>query len=372
MKRIISFSLLIALCIPVAMYLVRGLPLHAFGENGAKAEAALHPVRPVPTATVRPAPDANRRTFPASVRATQRVELSFSVPGVLVELNAQTGRRVKKDEIIAKLDPRDYRNALDSAQAGFDEAKRNLERTRTLRQQNVTTQSELDSAIAAYDTAEAELRIRRKALEDTVLRAPFDGLVALRYVENHEHIKDKTPVVSLQNVCLIEVVFHVPERLMAEGGQEALQGPKVRFEAGSGDWLNAEVREVSASADSATRTYEVVVGLEAPENLYILPGMTAEVLLSLQTYANSGSHATLVPIEAVYGGSDGNSYVWVIQEREGHPEKVQVRMGGMRDNSVEVLSGLQPGQRVALAGLQHLSEEMVVRPMREGSEGLEE
>ncbi|TVM25930.1 hypothetical protein DQK91_23000, partial [Oceanidesulfovibrio marinus] len=68
------------------------------------------------------------------------------------------GSVVTKGEVIARLDPRDYQNALDSAQARYDEARQNLMRTRTLRSQSVTTEAELDSADATYETAEAELR----------------------------------------------------------------------------------------------------------------------------------------------------------------------------------------------------------------------
>lgn len=369
MKRLILITILTATVAGAGFLFWCGVPQQAFG-NGDEAQAAPHPVRPVPTERVLPAPGSSIREFPATVQAARRVDMSFSVGGVLIELNGDAGRVVKEGEVIARLDPRDFENAVSSAEATHDEALQNLKRTRTLREQNVTTQSELDNAQAAFETAAAELRIRRKALEDTVMRAHFDGVVARRYVENHEHIKENTPVLSLQSIAELEVSFQVPERVLARYGDAALAGVQVRFGAGGDTWRNARVREVSADADTVTRTYEVVASVESPEDLKVLSGMTAEARLSLPT-GLAGNGAVLAPMAAVFGGSDGGSYVWIIEDDAAPPRKTQVELGTMRDEGVEVLTGLEPGQRVAVAGVHSLSEHMVVRPMRAGTEGLE-
>lgn len=369
MKRPILLMLLFATVAGAGFLFWRGIPPKAFG-NGDEAQAAPQPVRPVPTTNVLPAPNNSIREFPATVQAAHRVDMSFSVGGVLTELNAEAGRVVEKGEIIARLDPRDFENAVKSAQATYDEALQNLQRTRTLREQNVTTQSELDSAQAAFETAEAELRIRRKALEDTIMRAHFDGVVAKRYAENHEHIKENTPVLSLQSIANLEVTFQVPERLLAKYGDAALNSVQVCFDADGNTWRDARISEVSADADTVTRTYEVTAAVDSPEDLTLLSGMTAEARLSLPTGLGKDG-AVLAPMIAVFGGSDGESYVWIIDDSKAPPKKTQVVLGSMHDDGIEVLSGLQPGQRVAVAGVHSLSENMVVRPMRTGSEGLE-
>lgn len=368
-KKTLLISLLCAVVAGGGVLFWSGVPQKAFGQQN-QAQAATTCARPVPTAEIQPAPDANLREFPATVQAARRVDLSFSVSGVLIELHGKAGSVVTKGEVIARLDPRDYQNALDSAQARYDEARQNLMRTRTLRSQSVTTESELDSAEATYETSEAELRTRRKALEDTVMVAPFNGVVARRYVENHEHIQENTEVLSLQSIDNIEVSFQVPERLVAQWGNVALDTVQVRFEADAHTWREAKVREVSAEADAVTRTYEVVAGVDAPEKLKMLSGMTAVARLLLPA-GSSKDVAVLAPMTAVFGGSDGESYVWVIDDNQAPPVKTRVELGGMRDEGVEILSGLEPGQRVAVAGVHSLSEEMVVRPMRAGSEGLE-
>ncbi|MFW5734996.1 MAG: efflux RND transporter periplasmic adaptor subunit, partial [Oceanidesulfovibrio sp.] len=142
------------------------------------------------------------------------------------------------------------------------------------------------------------------------------------------------------------------------------------FDASGDSWRDADITEVSADADPVTRTYEVVAAVNPPEDIKLLSGMTAEARLSLPTGLDNGG-AVIAPMAAVFGGSDGESYVWLIDEEQAPPQRARVVLGGMRDEGVEVLSGLQSGQRVAVAGVHSMDEDMTVRPMRAGCEGLE-
>lgn len=330
--------------------------------------------RPVPTAAAQPLSDVQEREFPGKVRARQRVELAFSVAGALTALDAAEGRIVRQGEVVARLDDRDYKNALDAAESSYVDAKLNFERTGELRKQKVVAEAEYDSAKATYEAAAAERRIRAKAFEDTVLRAPFDGAVASRYVENHEHVQAKQAIVSLQNLSSLEVVIQVPERLVARGGRESLKGLKVRLDADETRWFDAAVREFSSQADSVTRTYEFVLDIAPPADLQVLPGMTATVRAGVKSGDGGEARpagATLVPAEAVFAGPDGKFYVWLIEDGGTHPKKLAVETGSPRNAGIEILSGLKPGQRVAVAGVNTLREEMLVRPMRAGREGLD-
>lgn len=328
--------------------------------------------RPVPTAVVKPVPATMTRDFPALVRARRRVELAFTVSGLLVELNAQEGRVVRKGEVIGKLDPRDYQNALDSVRASWADARQDYERIKALLDRNGVSAADFDRAKATFEKASAEMRIREKALADTVLCAPFDGIVAKRYVENHEHIQATEPAVSVQDIGLLEVVFQVPERLVSRGGGDALKNISVRLDADGKDWHPARLLEFSVQADAVTRTYETVLGMEPPRDIRILPGMTATVRAEVgQAAVEDRTGWCLVPPEAVVIGSDGLAYVWVIADGEGSPRRVQVEKGAIRGAGLEIRAGLAPGQRVAVAGLSALTETMRVRPMADGAEGLD-
>lgn len=331
-------------------------------------------MRPIPTATVQAAPGHCLRQFPGQVRASRRVELAFSVPGLLDRLNAEEGGRVQREGVLARLDQRDYQYALDRAQAAFENAERELDRCRNLREQKVATEVEYEDAETAYAIAQAELHVRQKALEDTVLLAPFDGIVVKRHVENHEHIQVGQTIVSFQDISHIEVVIQVPERLIAQGGPGVMEALQVRFDAHTDRWFEAGIREYRVTSDGVTQTYDVVVDLVRPPDLNVLPGMTA--MVKARVAESSGASlspeiATRIPVEALCCDTQGDSYVWIIDPAGGWPVKQRVETAGLQGDCIEVRRGLRPGQQVAVAGLHALHEGARVRPMASGKEGLD-
>lgn len=340
----------------------------------ATEEASLQVVvRPVLTAKVEPLIQEREHVLPGKVRAVDRVELAFMVPGLVGEINILEGERVEKGAVLAMLDSRDYRYACEAAEARCLAAQHNFERTEVLWKQQVISRSEYDSAEAGYAVLKAELAICRKALADTKLLAPFEGLVARRYVEKGEQIKKGERVLSLQNIARIEVVLQLSERLIARVGVNGLQNIQVCFDADPERWFVADVYESSIESNPETRTYSVGVALDPPSHLQILPGMTATVHFAVIDAEVLGSDEgkMRVPVESILYGSDGTAYVWRIDPEGGAAKKQRVTVGAMHGNGIEVLSGLCLGELVAVEGLHSLCEGMNVRPMRTDKEGLE-
>lgn len=350
--------------------------LHKTAFASIKGPASAPVMRPIPTAVAELVGNGRSRVFPGKVRANRRAELSFPVEGKLVEVNAQEGSRVRKGQVLARLDQRDCINERDAARAKFQQAERNLTKFRKLHQQRVVTQTQFDDVRTAYDIARADLHIKQKALEDTILRAPFDGVVVSRHIENFGSIKKDEVVLSLQDISRIEVVIQVPERLLARDGTDGLKRLQVNFDADpQGDrWFEASVHEYRVESDKATRTYDVVVGLASPEGLRVFPGMTASVR-ALVDKKDGPSEAraaaiTRIPIQAIWKEAGGEAYVWVIAPLGGHPEKRKIEIGALRGDCAEV-TGLEPGSYVAVAGVQSLKKNVLVRPQAEGKEGLD-
>ena len=249
-------------------------------ELSEKKELSLATVRPVPTAIVQDALLVKKRLFPGTVQAQSRVEIAFSLDGLLVELNGQEGKSVRKGEVLAKIDQRDFLHALDAAKANYLRAETEFSRTKILQNRKVISQAEYDNVKTTFDVARAELRIREKALGDTVIVAPYDGVVAHRYVENHEHIKKQAPVLAFKDISKIDVVIQIPEGLIAHGGTEGFKDILVNFDADGERWFPGVVREFRVLSDPITRTYEVAVGVRPPGDMRVLPGMTATVSLT--------------------------------------------------------------------------------------------
>lgn len=335
--------------------------------NKVQASPAL-PLRPIPTVIAKQPGMPEMRSFPGYVKAARRVELAFSVSGVLRELVADKGRRVHKGEVLARLDERDFQNALDSANAVYVETKSALERVKKLHARNIVSSADYEKTQADHDTAAAELQVRRKALEDAVLIAPFDGVIADRYVENYEHVREKTPLVSIYDLSKVEVVIQVPEPLIRDGGTQNWQNIQVAFDKERQDFHIAGLKEIRACPDSVTGTYEVTLTLPPPERFKLLPGMTATVWVAIKNKAGNG---IIIPAAAVCNDDDGNAYVWIIAPEGGKPRKQPVTIGNRTGEALEVLSGISRGEHVAIAGIHNLSVNQPVRPMKPRKDGLD-
>ena len=133
--------------------------------------------------------DAGPISLPGQARASQRVDLSFKVSGPLVELPAEEGQEVKQGQLLARILPRDFQINLDQANARAIEAERQYDRYKELYVRKQVSKAEFDSYKASRDVAAAQLEDAQNALKDTYLKAPFAGVVAKRYVENHQEIQ---------------------------------------------------------------------------------------------------------------------------------------------------------------------------------------
>jgi len=216
--------------------------------------------------------------------------------------------------------------------------------------------------IAAMDarlrSAQAALREARDSLEDTSLRAPYDGIVAERYVENFEYVQARQEILSLQDVSTVEVVVQIPENVVAlarqsEGGEFSIQ-----FESIGDQEFPARATEIATQADPVTRTYSVVYQTPAPESADILAGMTAEVLL---THDTAVSNVFSLPVSAVFTDENGEQCVWVLDSASMTVAKKKVEVGELVGADASILAGLSRGETVVTAGAGFLSDGLQVR-----------
>lgn len=332
-------------------------------------------MRPIPTVKVKPYVQVQSISFPGHVQASSRVALAFNVDGQIVEMSVQEGAQFKKGDVLAKLDQRDFQHSYAAAEANATKLAKEFKRIQKLLAKEVVSEAEYDSAKSAHDVAQAELSIRQKALDDTVLRAPFDGVVAKRYVENFQHIKAKDNIISFKDISSVEVAVQVPERIVARTTFSTVSQVEVSFDAERGHHYPARTKEFSLQSDPVTRTYELVVDVTPPETLNIFPGMTATVFVEINSLDSAdkgeqGENVFVVPIEAVF--ADGNnSYCWVIPPKGGNPEKRQVQIGVLNNQGILILSGINAEESVAIAGLASLHESLLVRPLASNWEGLD-
>lgn len=332
---------------------------------GTEEEAEAAPVaRPVSTLVVGEGFE-GRLTFPGTVQAAERAELSFRVPGPLIELPAEEGDEVRAGQLLARIDPRDYRIAATEARAAFEQAEAEARRYQRLYEREAVPLSDLEVRLARRDVARARLEQAEANLRDTGLRAPFAGQVGRRYVENFEDVQAREPILSLHDFSTVEVVVNLPESVMAsvrEGEERAIA---VIFEPLPDRPFPARVTEFAVAADPQTQTFPVTVSLPQPEQLNVLPGMTATVVVSGTISARGEQIPISVPASAVFSDEAGRPHVWVVVDGDQLTvESRPVRVGPVtgRDQIV-VLGGLEAGDRVVTAGVHDLRPDHPIRLM---------
>ncbi|AWL10684.1 hypothetical protein HMF8227_00176 [Saliniradius amylolyticus] len=322
--------------------------------------------RPVKLHYIAKQEDHRVRHFPAEVSTQDGSVLAFRLPGQIQQLPVRNGQGVSKGELLAKLDDTDYRNQLLDRQAQFELAESQLKRAEQMLTKDLIPQASFDEARARFTQAQAALRIARDNLTYTELRAPYDGIISKRYVENYQFVQAKEPILQLQNDKMIDITIQVPERLISRVRDESREyEPKVRFESAAEQTFYARYKEHDAIADPATGTFKVTLTMEKPETVNILPGMSADVSVDMsQVFHLPREQAIVVPVAAVFrkDGADG-SYVWRYNPENQTVSEQAVTLGEISSGGVEVTGGISAGDTIVAAGVDFLSPGQQVRPL---------
>ena len=226
------------------------------------------------------------REFPGVVRASQRVDLAFQVPGQLVKFNMKEGQQVKVGDFLGEIDKTDYQASFDAARAQLNSAQANFDRAQELIKENFISQSDLDRLTSNLELSRSNFSKAEKALKDTRLLAPFSGSVARTYVENFEDVLAKQTILSLQDNNNLEIVVDVSETLVARRNPGADLSLKARFESFAEREFDVILKEFSTEANPSTQTFQLVLGLMDTQGTNILPGMTALVHAELKGNAS--------------------------------------------------------------------------------------
>ena len=315
--------------------------------------------------TLNAATEVQTNRYPAVVDAGQFAELSFQVGGLIEEIAVIDAQMVDGGNVIARLDQRDFQSQVQSARAQFQNAEEEYQRGVRLAAEDAIARSVLEQREAQRDIARAQLDSAEKALEDTVLRAPFGGAVAGVPVRERQTISPGQLVASLIDVSSLEVTIDLPARVVAESQEVGDRDASVILEAASDSRIEATFKEANLLADTASQTYAVTFSFEPPENLVILPGMNATVELSgARRSTDAATDRISVPLSAI--GSDGMSkYVWVVDQESMTVSRRDVTLvDGIGEYAI-VTEGLATGETIATAGASFLADGMQVRPWSE-------
>ncbi|MEM6884951.1 MAG: efflux RND transporter periplasmic adaptor subunit [Verrucomicrobiota bacterium] len=319
-------------------------------------------VRPVKLLKLSESSDDEKRMFPAVIDAGDSSELNFSVGGRLVELKVTEAQDVKQGELIARLDAKDYESNKASAQAEFDNAEQEYQRAVRLAEQDAISKKELEQRKSRRDVAQAQLDTAEKALADTVIYAPFDGAVSTVPVKELQNVGPGELICTLLNTSEYKATINLPAAIITQVPKREKKGAFVILDAAPDVQIPAEFKEASLEADPTSQTYEVTFVFQPPEDLMLLPGMNANMLLvSAERSDAPAASGVTVPLAAIMTEGE-QQFVWVVDEAAMTVSKREVQVKDGIGEKMTILEGLTAGETIVGAGASYLSEGMKVRP----------
>ena len=331
------------------------------GCNQANSEITKEVVKPVKLLEIPMPANQASNAFPGKLEATQRAQLSFQVPGEIEKLSVRVGQRVERGQVLAVLDDQDYRLAFDAKLAEFELAQSQFQRAKQLYGKKLISTDQFDQRETAYKAAAANLEQAKTDVEHTLIRAPFNGVVSLKFVNQNQFVGANQPVMNIQNVDEMDVSFNLPVPFVKQNSLSAIRQTAVWVEMDNhpAQQIQAEFKELSTKPDADTNSYTAKVTLSRPDAMNLLSGMVGQVHFAKPELAT----ALRLPNGAWVEKQDDQGTLWQFDPATGVVDALQVAL----NDEGEVVSGLAPGIMVVIAGAADLLPGQQVRAWeREG------
>lgn len=282
--------------------------------------------------------------------ARQAVEIVPMASGRVVGMNIETGDRVSEGDVLVRLDDDIQRADLAEAEAKLSEARLALERARTLGRTNTVSAASIEQLTAALATAQAQVDRATRRLQDRSVKAPFDGVLGLNRVEVGSRVSEGTVITTLDDLSQIEIEFALPETVFGQvrPGLDA----KADAAAFPGRVFTGSISSIDSRIDAVSRSFKVRAQLPN-EDLTLPAGMFMHLLVVLDT-----RDALTIPEEAIVAEGNETS-VFVVAD--GKAQKRTVALGAREFGIVEVVGGLETGEKVVTRGVHRLRDGASVR-----------
>jgi membrane fusion protein (multidrug efflux system) len=284
---------------------------------------------------------ANREiTVVGTLNSNEAVVVTAEIAGRVTEIAFDEGHRVSAGQLLVRLDRSILKAQRDRAEASLTLSRANRERADVLLKNAAISKREWDEASAQWQLDEANLRLAQVQLDKTVLRAPFDGVLGLRYVSEGGYVQTGQPIVTLDDTDLLKVDFRVPE--VFSSNLKIGQTVEVGVDAAPKRTFYGKVYAIDPKVDVSGRS--LLVRGKIPNSDHVLrPGMFARVLLVIEEKPNT----LMIPEQAIISRGGGQIVYTVV---DGKVVEAAVTVGLRRRGLVEITEGLTPGDTVITAG----------------------
>ncbi len=277
-----------------------------------------------------------------TVLSNEEVELRSEVTGRVIKIYFQEGTPVRKDELLIKINDAELQAQLQRAESKKKLAESNEARQRSLMEKSVISQNEYDIALNELSVSKADIELIKAQLAKTEIRAPFDGVIGLKYISEGSYITSTNRIASLQNRNAIKIDFTIPEKYSSavktrDAVEFTVEGQSTVFK--------GYVYAIEPKVDPVTRALQLRA--MAPVDSRVLPGAFANIIV----YMSQQPNALMIPTQALIPELKGQR-VFLYQSGKAISQKVKT--GVRTSDQVQITDGIKAGDTVIVSGIMQL------------------
>lgn len=344
-KRIITAAIIIIALGALAYPKV--VPLFSESEDGPQ-QGQQAPLQ-VDVTIVQPQQAQDKIFTTGTVLANEEIELRSEISGKLTEIYLKEGQKVKKEELLLKVNDRELKAQLQRAQYRLDLATEQEQRQKKLLEKGGISQENYDATLNEVNVLKSEIELIKAQIEKTEIRAPFAGIVGLKYVSEGSYISPNTRIASLQNINPVKIDFSVPERYVSR----VKEGDSITYTVqGTDKEFEGEIYAIEPKIESQTRTLQIRALSDNTEG-FLVPGAFADLELILRTIDD----ALMIPSISLVPELQGQK---VYLYKSGKVMQQRVEAGIRTEDKVQITQGIQPGDTVLTTGFLQVRDGMPV------------
>lgn len=325
-------------------------------QTKADAETRLAKIKVV---EILPVPFTDILVLPGTVVAHREIELASKMAGVVEWIGPKEGSRVKKGTKLLQVDMKSFEASVTEAQARYEQALKDFTRTERLYHEQILSKRQYESAKTNLDTAQAALDSATVNLSDGTLYSPINGILDRLNIDPGEYINPGQKVMTIVDIDRVDIELPIPEKdilyfekgqkvriIMSLSGQEACDGNADHTNLIECRVFHGTIDFISLTADGATRTYTIKVGVDNSKRV-LRPGMIVRAHLVRRQVTD----AIAVPFFTIVDHEQGKS-VFVVEDDIAREKPI--KYGAFQEGLVEVRKGLKLGERLIIVGQRSL------------------
>jgi membrane fusion protein (multidrug efflux system) len=359
------FFLVGALLLLVVMGVAGGLKLATAKSGGSGAGGAPVAAAPggghglggptmVSAAVVQPRMFSDNLEVLGVAKGRRSVTLTAATTQLVEAVRFADGQSVRQGAVLVELKNTEQDAGLAQSQAKLVQAEREYNRWKTLAEKGFAARSAVEQYEAAYLSAKADVAASRARQADRQIRAPFAGVVGLSDIAPGALVNPGAPIVTLDDLAAVRVDFQVPEQYLSQihEGQDI----DAAVDAYAGQRIRGRIQRIDTRVDERTRAITARAEFPNPDHR-LKAGMLIRVAIS------RGQRRALAAPEAAVAVQGDSAFVYVVRQADGRTiaEQRPVVTGLRQDNFVEILEGVQPGERIVADGLNKVQSGQAIR-----------